>query len=320
MKILWLYRYTPHRHYNHWFHTDFARVISEQENIILKMYGYRMHENLDFKDILLKEYNEHITINDLKKEFNYDVIILDCYNRAFKTISMQQRWIPEDFNNINVPKIVIEGDYHNIRNPKWYLRIKADLLLHRHLSNVKKQKKDLPIYSLWFPCSVDNNIFKPSSGITRIKKICAVGEMNNSAYKYRKEALEILKKNNLIIKEKLIREEKYIMCLQNYISHLNGSSTYNLNMAKMFEIMSSGSVLLTDKIDISGIKELFPDNAYCTYKRDYSDLTTNTRKIINEPEYREYITTNALKCINEKHTHQIRAKQLLNIIKQEFKI
>lgn len=78
MKILWLHRYTPHRHYNHWFHTDFARALSEESNIILKMYGYRMHEREDFRDLLVTKYKESMSMSDLKKEFDYDIVILDC--------------------------------------------------------------------------------------------------------------------------------------------------------------------------------------------------------------------------------------------------
>ena len=320
MKILWLYRYTPHRHYNHWFHTDFARAISEEDNVNLKIYGYQMEEQKDINNLLFKPYNESILMKDLRKEFDYNIIILDCWNRAYKSPFIKQMWLPKDFKYINVPKIVIEGDFHNIKDPKWYLDLNINLILHRHYTNIKRANRTLPIKNIWFPCSINNNIFKPTSRLTRINKFCAVGEMNNDVYKYRKEALKILKNNNLITKERLLREEKYIICLQSYVSHLNGSSLYNLNIAKMFEIMASGSVLLTDKIDASGIKELFPDNSYCTYKRDYSNLISNAKKIINEPEYREYITTNAIKCINEKHTHEIRVKQLINIIKQEFKI
>ncbi|KKL18144.1 hypothetical protein LCGC14_2478480, partial [marine sediment metagenome] len=232
MKILWLYRYTSHRHYIHWFHTDFARVISEQENVTLKMYGYRMHERKEFKDLLLKEYSENITMAGLKREFNYDVVILDCWNRAYKTIYAKELWLPKDFKSCIIPKVVIEGDYHNIRDPKWYTNLNIDLILHRHLSNVKRAKKDLSIKSLWLPCSIDNNIFKPNLEIKRDNIICAVGEMDNKVYKYRIEALKILKDNHLIVRERLIREEKYITCLQSYIAHLNGSSTFDLDIAK----------------------------------------------------------------------------------------
>ena len=126
MNILWLYRYTRHRYYNHWFHTDFAKAISEEENITLKMYGYRMHERPDFADLLLRTYKPNILMKDLKKEYDYDVVILDCWNRAYKTVAIKEMWLPEDFKDISSPKIVIEGDYHNIRDSKWFLDLNID--------------------------------------------------------------------------------------------------------------------------------------------------------------------------------------------------
>jgi len=318
MKILWLHRYTPHRHYNHWFHTDFAKSISEENDINLKMYGYRLHERPDFADLLLKPYNSSLSMKDLRKEFDYDVAILDCWNRAYKSVKVSDMWLPKDFKDINCPKIVIEGDYHNIRDPKWFSNLNIDLILHRHFTNVGRAKKDLDIKSIWLPCSIDNNIFKPNKHVERKNLICAVGEMDNPVYKYRITAMRKLYSNKMLFREQLVREQEYVKCLQFYISHLNGSSTFDLNIAKMFEIMASGSILFTDEVDGIGTNELFPDNAYCTYKRDYSDLLVKAKKIINEPAYRDDIIANGVKCIAEKHTHKIRAKQLINILKQEF--
>ena len=320
MKILWLYRYTPHRHYNHWFHTDFARVISEDPNIALKFYGWDMQKREDWADLLLMPYNERLTMSDLKKEFDYNVVILDCYNRAYTSVALTRMWLPPDFKDINVPKIVIEGDYHNQKDPKWYLNLNIDLIIHRHYSNVIRAKEDLSIQSIWLPCSIDNNIFKSNSDIQRVNKFCFAGEGTSGVYEYRRRASKILKLNNMLVTMSLIREEEYIKCLQSYISHVSCSSVFDLDIAKSFEIMSSGSVLYTDKCDANGFKELFPENSYCTYKRNFSDLLKNAEKIMNEPEYRKHLITNAMKCIAEKHTHQIRAEQLIETITKIFNL
>ncbi|KKL83632.1 hypothetical protein LCGC14_1972800 [marine sediment metagenome] len=211
-------------------------------------------------------------------------------------------------------------NYHNIKDPNWYLNLGIDLILHRHFTNVIRADEDLPIKNIWLPVSIDNTIFKPNENIRRINKLCAVGEMKNIVYEHRKRALKLLAKENLIIQEDLIKEENYITCLQSYISHLNGSSIYNLNIAKMFEIMASGSVLLTDKDENSGIERLFPSNCYCTYKRNFSDLISKATKIMNDSSFRNSIVTNALKVINTKHTHKIRAKELLEILTKIFNL
>ena len=70
----------------------------------------------------------------------------------------------------------------------------------------------------------------------------------------------------------------------------------------------------------NGVTKLFPSNSYCTYKKDYSDIQSKVKKIINEPEYRKTITSNAIKCIKNKHTHKIRVQQILKIIKDNYGI
>jgi glycosyltransferase involved in cell wall biosynthesis len=320
MNILWLYRYTAHRYYNHWFHTDFAKEIAKEEDINLKMYGYKMEKKEEYNEFLVKKYNKDILMSDLKKEFDFDVVILDCWNRAYTDVYIKQMWLPKDFNEVNVPKICIEGDFHNIKDYNWYSDFKFDMILHRHLTNVHRANNVLSIKNKWLPVSIDNTIFRPNPEIKRDNKICAIGEFKYSAYEYRRNALNILRLHSLIKEKELLKEEKYIECLQSYISHLNCSSIFNLNIAKMFEIMSCGSVLLTDKCEESGIRELFPDNSYVTYNRNYSDLLEKVKKIIEDKDYRDYITNNAIKCIAEKHTHKIRVREFINIIKGEFKI
>jgi len=318
MKILWLFRYTPHRHYNHWFHTDFAKEIAKSKNVDLKLYGYNMHMKHEYKELLIRPWQQHILLSDLKKEYNYDIVILDGINRMYKTTFIKEKWITEkSFKSINIPIINLEGDYHNIFNKSIYYNFNINLIIHRHFSNVLRAKKDLPIKSIWLPCSIDTDIFKPNININRINKICLVGEARNKVYLWRKESFDHIDKK-FKFKQRLVREEEYIKCLQQYISHLNGSSIFNLDMAKMFEIMACGSVLFTDKTDLNGLTKLFPSNTYCTYERNYSDISNKVKKIINDLEYRKITTSNAIKCIKNKHTHKIRVQQLLKIIKDNY--
>ena len=87
----------------------------------------------------------------------------------------------------------------------------------------------------------------------------------------------------------------------------------------MFEIMASGSVMFTDAGDEYGLKQLFPDDSYVTYnKLTYEDTKEKAEKILNNPDFRNQLTTKALKCIKEKHTHEIRAQELITIIRERI--
>jgi len=336
LNILWLYGSNEKfDKINHWYHTDFAKIIAKQSNINLMMYGYKMTElQPEFTKI---QFNEKIKGKDIKKEFDFDIIIMDNKNRFAFTQTLKERqcnkprnfWLkPEFFDDLNnIPKIFLEGDYHlhfHMNKPEeknWYKERKVDLLLVRHLSALKYHRDNsMPI--MWFPCSVDNNIFKPNPDIKRINKICLISGYGIDYYKYRNTAGKILEPLNLIdIYSKRFIGEDYIKNLQSYVCHLSCSSIRSITPAKMFEYMASGTVLFTDAGNEYGLKELFPDRTYVTYdKKDYHDLILNAQKILNDKDFRIEITTNAIKCINEKHTHEIRAKQLINIIVKKFKI
>jgi hypothetical protein len=336
LKILWLYGSVPKfDEINHWYHTDFARLIANMPNIELMLYGYKMEEL--HPDIAKIKFDSNKTGLDVKKEFDFDIIIMDNKNRFAYSQTLAERkakklrtfWLtPEFFKGLdNVPKIFLEGDYHlhfhaHPEEIDWYKDRKIDLLLVRHLSALDYHK-DTSIPIQWFPCSVDDNIFKPNPDIQRKNKICLISGYGTNYYLYRNTAGKILQEqNNMIdVYNKRFLGKEYIKNLQSYICHLSGSSIRAITPAKMFEIMSSGSVLFTDEGDEYGLKELFPDNSYVTYnKKDFSDVIEKGKKILNEPAYRKELTEKALLCIKQKHTHIIRAQELLTLISKQFNI
>jgi len=329
MKILWLYGSNEMwDSINHWYHMDFANVLKQQPNVDLMAYGWNLETV--WKELAPITFNPIITAKDLKAEFDFDVIIMDNKNRFFRDPRKKKttQWLSDSFFDgmNNIPKIMIEGDYHQHKiqylSEDWFMRTKIDLLLHRHVSNVKRSLIDFPyIKSGWLPCSVDINKFKPNPNIQRTPLVCFIGGWSPGLYTYRNIAAKNLAPSNLlkVYNQRLLGQD-YIDCLQSYVSHLNCSSKYSITTAKMFEIMASGSVLLTDESDDYGLKELFVDESYCTYKRDGSDVIKKANLIINEPNYRDLVTNRAINCIKEKHTHEIRAKELIKTIETNFKI
>jgi hypothetical protein len=332
----------PQYTHNAWFHVDFARAIKQQPGVELMMYGFRVNEL--YSDLAPITFNPSKLLNDIKKEFNFDLVVMDGKSRMFTSqippidpdrhYNIQEGtvkrycWLPKDFYNFDIPKIILEGDYHQHKSSRmWFVEAGIGAILHKHIYNVSKGEKELPsLKHIWLPASVDNNIFKPNENIIRKQKVCFVGTTNPNWYKYRNGAIKRLKKHNLIDTyttyapgERRVGQD-YIECLQSYMSHLSCSTTVNITTAKMFEIMSSGSVLLTDFSDLYGLKELFPDNSYCTYNRNYNDLLYKTNLILTDKKFRENVVSKALKCISERHTHSIRAIQFLNIIKQLFNL
>jgi len=322
MKILWLYASMPQYDHNHWYHMNFVKIIKQQNNVELLVYGYNLEK--EYSDLATIHFNPNIKAIDLKKEFDFDIVIMDNRQRFFRN------WDSSKFfnNTNNIPKIMIEGDFHLHKNEYlgdvWFKKSEINLILHRHYNNFILGQKILPeIKQIWFPCSVNTDIFQPNLNIERIPLIYPIHhKFAPKVYPYRELVTSILIQEKLVMcpKQKHLTGESYITCLQSYISHISDSSIYHVDVAKMFEIMASGSVLLTDEGDDYGLTRLFPSNSYCTYKRDGSNIIEKTKLIINDKDYSKNITENGIKCINQNHSHTIRARELINIIINYLKI
>ena len=320
MKILWLENYRRALKYNRWLHIEFVKELARQSEVCL--YGPQLEQY--FPELVPILYEENMPYREIVEILGIDVIVIHSKDAVFDEYHPKKLfggnegkcWLAEDFAKVNVPKVCLEVDYHYETDDKWYQKMGIDLILQRHCSQSLRQQT---VPMKWLPFSVDANLFKSNPGIDRKRKICFAGTSyckRKDTYRYRERASEILLGKGLI--DVFARFEKtgdkYIACLQEYVSHLSGNSKFDLSVGKNFEIMSSGSVLLTNKF--SGIDTLFPPGSYCVYKDDGSDIVNKARRIIDDRRFRDEIVLKGRKCIIERHTHTIRAEQLISILKE----
>lgn len=314
MKILHLTREGATIHFNHWYTIDFVLSLKNFENVDVKLYGWRLHEYYP-QDTLIP-YSQNITFKDLKKLYDFDIIILPNCRRMhlLNDLKIMKNWLPKDFKQMNCLKVSLESDFHQhqpILRPTtmkfWKCGIKA--VIHRHYNTTEMAKKQTPFLKhFWLPFSVDNTIFKPYNK-TRINKACFVGHGVK-----RTEAIMKLKKANLLSEVKSFAyEQNYLDLLQKYTIYLNHSSKYDIDSAKSFEIIASGGILFTNNCN-NKFKELFGDNVYFTYENNLSDLITKTQFILQHPKIQQTYIKNGLEIIDKNHTHQIRGQELLNIL------
>ena len=316
MKILWIYKYSASYNLDKWFHLEYVRWMKNNGYDIVA-YGPGIHEA--YPDIALLDYRSNHTWEFILDTLKPDVCILNTKSRMFDYYSPHTNVatgciLPVGFcDSKRIPKIVIEEDAQYEKDGKWYQEVGINLLLQRHYS---QSLRDWGVKTLWHPFSVDEKIFCPRNDF-RLNKVCFAGHIT-SPYPERRRFCDSLKMYNLIDvfehKEKI--NEKYIKCLQDYVAHLSTASIYDISAAKNFEIMSSGSVLITPKF--SGIDLLFPEDSYCEINLDGSDIVAKTRRILEDSEYRQNLVSNGLKCIKEKHTNEVRTKELIKILETEL--
>ena len=308
--------------YNNHLHLDFFRAIAGYADLF--MYGPYVHK--DCPDIALTKYNKRHTIQDLVSMCNPDIIItgnkarmlnnrrcVGCHNRTNCTSCPEyDTWLPEDFAEFsNVAKVVIEVDYHYEKDETWYRQHNIDLILQRHYSQLLRQQS---ISMRWLPFAVNTEVFKPNKNIERINKICFCGSKKAAPYKVRREMSEKLKEVKLLDDKGRVYGNKYVKCLQSYVSHLSCSSSYDLCVGKTLEIAASGSVLLTNTF--TGRDKLFntEKRCYMEYKPDGSDIVDVARKVLSDGALVNEITSNAIEYIRDNHTYAHRIKELLGIL------
>jgi hypothetical protein len=320
MHILWLYRYIEAYDFDNWLHMKFAESLAKTPGVRVMCYGPEIHRGYPHMTTL--PYDSRITLEDIRKHFPFDAVIMNTKSRMFMHYDPHRGqaegcWVPEGTSQAGVPKIVIEEDYHYETTDAWYLENGVDLILQRHHSQSLRQEQ---VPMRWLPFSVDVNVFKPGPGDhARILKVGFAGSSNGNAYRMRESACRELNKHNLVCvfsgKSRMIGRN-YVKCLQHYIAHISCSSIFNLSTAKMFEIMSSGAVLMTNQND--DLPLLFPEGSHCVYRRDGMDVVDVAKSIINDRPNAMRIARRGREAILARHSHEIRIKELLGII-QELK-
>lgn len=319
MRILWLDHPARVDRYDKWLHLEFAKKIRSEEHQIF-FYAPRMHElEPDFTPI---SFAPHALMKNIVEELGIDIIILDTKSSIFynyfpqiiypERIDEGKTWLPKDFAKITTPKVCIEEDYHYEYSDKWYEDMGFKVLLQKHYS---QSIREMVVPTMFFPFSVDIDTFKPTKAERR-NKICIASIASEAMYPFRYRAMKRLQDEGLI--DCFIDRQKvgnrYVKCLQEYTCHLAGGSRYNLTPAKIFEITASGSLLFTNKF--TGIEKVLPDDCYVSYKNDMSDVVDKTRKILYNKRYREKITEKGMYTVRKYHSHEVRVKQLIDILRE----
>lgn len=314
MKILWLYRYIKEYDFDNWLHMKFVEYIAKSQEMEIVAYGPDL--NLVYGTVSPIEYNPEITLEQLCERFKPNVIVLNTKSRMFMHYNPHTEqafdcWLPKDFTKFNkLPKVVIEEDYHYEKHDKWYQEVGINLILQRHYNSSLRQQ-NVPM--IWFPFSVDTTIFKPNPEINRIRKIGFAGSLN-AAYPERGMFKKIIEPHGLLdifqCKEKI--GSNYIEFLQSYLFVLSGISHFNITPAKMFEIMASGAIMLTN--NDGHLNKLFNEDSFIVYdlKTKFFEKTMidTIAHFITNPEKTKTITYNGVQCIRERHSHDVRIKEL----------
>lgn len=258
---------------------------------------------------------------DLYKEYEPDVVI---HYDSHAPRGIRTRFPEGYFAKLPCLKVMIEPDFWKKAAARqwddfsWYVSNKFDLIIRRGC--FKGTKDVLGIPSIWLPYSADENEFYPVEesrrnviGFAGAYKYSGIVAEGIIGYAQRRKAMALLGAENLLEHCKGCRTlsgstQLYPMFLRSVVAALTSAETRS-PMGKMFEIMASGTVLLTTDFDHR--KELFGDiECFVEYLGDGSDVVEKAHKILNNLEWAKQIALNGLEVFKKNHTHTIRIKEL----------
>lgn len=209
--------------------------------------------------------------------------------------------------------MMIEVDYRKMTGrPGWYKNNGFGIVVQR--GAYKNNKTGVPM--VWLPFSVDPKEFYPDPNITRKGMIGFVGSYMSRAYTQRKNAISALNKNKLLYmhKKKIKKPIQYAEFVRSTVGFLD-SAEYHTPHGKVWEVMSSGTVLLCPQFLHDRI--LFgKEQCYVPYHPSCKNVVAQAKKIINNKEWSQNIANNGREAVLKSHTHEHRIQELWEIIER----
>lgn len=252
---------------------------------------------------------------DLQRDYKPDVVIL--YGDLSKEV------FGGYFTKMSCVKTVVVTDFHShvvYDSPGIMEKYKEngfDIMFRRGISDLN-YRSAIPM--VWVPFCASEKEFYPDDSINRINLIGFAGMTSPLVYVTRRKAIKLLKKAKLLrvcpkgeCSKKMVKKNKgYPAFLRSHVACLTSTDYYigpPTPRAKTFEIMGSGTVLLTPYF--WGMEELLGKDGehYVKYDESCSDVVRKAREIVNNPARTKVIAANGHKVFLEKHTNSIRIKE-----------
>lgn len=228
----------------------------------------------------------------------------------------------------DIPKIHYEVDYFpaipgkteggniDYQNP-FYFKSKYDLMFAPTKSMVEYMKYNKTARKVfWLPFSVCIEKYK-DLGLNKTIDVMATFTMKKHWYPDRKKIHKIIKTLGVRILTEPVFHDEYIQKInESKIFVTNNGIHQCLNM-KYTEVLACGTLLLADRpedLDEMGFK----DGEHLVIYNGWEDLKDKIKYYLKNDKEREEIAKNGMNFVREKHSNQVRIKEMIEIIKGEL--
>ena len=224
-------------------------------------------------------------------------------------------------NEVSCLKVLWTVDLHNDAVPHrldYIQNAGIDLVLMTYdknqITHSARFYKELGIPMEFYPFSIDPEMFKPM-GLPKKYDVSLVGNMSSSYYPLRNKVHETIKEQGL----NYHHPEMGIYVREKFARHINeskicltGSSSYKYLVQKYYEITACGTLLMADTCMDSEDQHFIPGHNFVEINE--GNVLEKVRYYLSHPEESQRIANNGRESILKHHTHDIRAKELMEIL------
>ncbi|MEK9628989.1 MAG: glycosyltransferase [Nitrospinota bacterium] len=217
--------------------------------------------------------------------------------------------VPTDLKNHDLPKVCYLIDTHINYEKHVEIARNFDFVFLAQKSYVEKMEAEGIENVFWLPLACDPDIH----GKVEVDKNWDVGFVGTipQTWNRRKALLEKIGSSFDLNCERKFMEEMAEHYSQSKIV-FNNAINSDLNM-RVFEALCSGSMLLTDPAQGSGLEEMFEDKKHLVF---YNDETINEQisYYLKHDDERQLIAEQGRQEVLDKHTYQHRVRDLISVL------
>jgi glycosyltransferase involved in cell wall biosynthesis len=225
---------------------------------------------------------------------------------------------PINLKSISCPKLLICGNTQHLSKPiqtlvEYATEEQFDFIMSDHKRHHLHYFKEAGFEKVFWVPGFNINPHPQPTNLTPKYPLTFVGQARNF-HPYRKSVLAHIKESQFPLHQLQAPQEKAAEIYAESLINLNVSMNGDLNL-RVFEVLSSGGFLLTDKLSKqAGFELLFEDNKHLALFRNKSELNQKLAFFLNNPQAAKEIASKGCEIFWQNHRPEMNIKRVLDYI------
>lgn len=228
------------------------------------------------------------------------------------------RNFPVNLKTLKCSKLLILGNTQHLKTPiqsllKYALQEHFDFIMTDHKRHHLHYFKEAGFDKVFWLPGFNNYPHEQPCYDDKLYKVSFVGQAGRW-HPYRKHVLQYLKAHSIPVNHFQVPQAEATEIYAQSLINLNISLNGDLNL-RVFEVLSSGGFLLTDRLsEESGLNLLFRDGEHLVCFENEKDLLDKIKYFLEHPEEAKAIAQNGYQEFKRNHTPEKKIKELMDVI------